>query len=466
MTISTTTNQQTFGGNGSTVVFTYAFIAASAADLNLIYTAANGSQMTIPSTQYLVTINPPGPNEIWGIGGTLTYPLVGAPIAAGTTLTLTRILPLTQEVSISNQGNFYPQTVELANDLLEMQIQQVSARTGQLRGTWLSGVQYNFGDIVVDGLTGNDTGNLYACAIPNVSGVWNTDLNNGDWSLALNVQGIINALPSIPNNNLFANISGSTAVPVGVTLSAFLDAALGSAQGSIAYRAGSFWTVLTPGTNGQVLTTHGASANPTWTTPATGGGTITGVTAGTGLIGGGISGTVTVGFATVANNAILANLSGITAAPIGTTLSAILDSSITNVQGSLLFRTGANWTALGPGTAGQLLQTGGTSADPSWVAGGGATAYVYFTGITTAVIQNQKNVSSVVRNAPGDYTVTFTTPYPDALYVALVTYDANPNGLDAYLISTQSTTAFRFVLNRIGAGNGDSNAINLVIFGT
>jgi len=36
------------------------------------------------------------------------------------------------------------------------------------------------------------------------------------------------------------------------------------------------------------------------------------------------------------------------------------------VQGDILYYNGTNLTRLGPGTAGQLLQTNGTGANPSW----------------------------------------------------------------------------------------------------
>lgn len=393
VTVSTTTNQQTFGGNGSTVVFTFSFIGVSAQYLSLIFTDADGAQTTVPPAQYLISINPVLPNEIWGAGGTVTYPLIGAPILAGTTLTLTRILPLTQEISISNQGNFYPQTVETIDDLLEMQVQQVSARTGQIRGTWLSGVQYNFGDIVTDGVNGNDTGNLYACAIPNISNVWSTDLASGIWSLALNVQGIVNALPTIPNNNVFANISGGTATPVGVGVSALLDSTLGNVQGSLLYRAGALWTVLTPGTNGQVLSTQGPSANPQWITNSAGGGTITGVTAGAGLTGGGVTGNVTLSVDTVANGAVMANLSGATATPIGTTISAILDATLGSSQGDILYRSGTTWAVLTPASGGFLLQTNGAGNNPQWT----AVLANGFTATTQAASDNSTKVATTAQ---------------------------------------------------------------------
>lgn len=55
------------------------------------------------------------------------------------------------------------------------------------------------------------------------------------------------------------------------TLSTLIDT-IGATQGDILYRASTGWTVLTPGTSGQVLTTGGAGANPAWATSSGGGG--------------------------------------------------------------------------------------------------------------------------------------------------------------------------------------------------
>ena len=74
-------------------------------------------------------LNPAAPGTLWGIGGSVTYPITGSPpvpIATGTFLSILRTLPLTQTISISNQGPFYPQAVEQALDKLEMQIQQLN----------------------------------------------------------------------------------------------------------------------------------------------------------------------------------------------------------------------------------------------------------------------------------------------------------------------------------------------------
>jgi hypothetical protein len=72
------------------------------------------------------------------------------------------------------------------------------------------------------------------------------------------------APPSVANNTIISNVSGGSASAAANTLTQVFDATAGNAQGSILYRSASAWTVLAPGTAGQVLTTGGASANPSW----------------------------------------------------------------------------------------------------------------------------------------------------------------------------------------------------------
>lgn len=365
MTISTLPNSVTVGGNGTNTQFAFPFVGYSPQNIQVVYTNASGAQTTLPATSYTVALNPVQTGGLWSVGGVVTYPLTGSPIAGGTYLTISRILPLTQETSINNQGNFDPDVVEEGLDTLEMQIQQTSARTGLIRGTWVSGVQYNYSDIVTDGINGSDTGNLYSCAIPNTSGVWATDLGNGLWTLALNVQAIVNSTPSIGNNQVFGNISGGSATPTGVGVSALLDSAIGNTQGSVMYRGSATWSALPPGTSGYILSTGGAGANPDWIATS-GTGTITGVSAGVGLTGGGSSGNVSLALNPIASGTLLANTSGATASPGPTTLTAYLDDIFGSSQGTVLYRAGTVWTALAPGSSGEFLQTAGASANPSW----------------------------------------------------------------------------------------------------
>ena len=216
MTISTLASTVTLLGNGATTVFPFTFVGVSASDISVIYTDTSGVQTTLSPTQYTLSLNAPTTGSLWGTGGTVTYPKVGSPITAGTSITILRTLPLSQDTDISNQGNFAPQVIESALDVLCMEIQQVSSRTGQIRGSWVSGAFYNYGDIVVDSTSGTNTGNLYSCALANTAGTWSTDLANGVWSLALNVQNLATHVTGfLPLTG--GTISGALAVTGGIT---------------------------------------------------------------------------------------------------------------------------------------------------------------------------------------------------------------------------------------------------------
>lgn len=225
MTVSTLQSIGTFLGNGSTSVFNFSFnnsvpvnSGTPLANFILLYTNASGQQSVLPQSVYNLNFTSAFTGTLWGIGGTLTYPLAGSPIASGTSLTLQRTFSFQQLVSISNQGDFSSENIEAMGDILEMQIQQVSARGGAYRGIWASGVVYNFGDIVQDGANGDFTNNLYVCAIANTSGVWNTDLANGDWVLTFNTQALINIVGTyLPLGG--GTITGNLAVLGTTTLS-------------------------------------------------------------------------------------------------------------------------------------------------------------------------------------------------------------------------------------------------------
>lgn len=124
MTISTSVNKATAQGNGATTAFNYSFLMPLASDAIVTVVDNLGNQSVLGTTQYSLTgIGNPS-------GGTLNYPLIGSPLASGWSITLQRILPLQQLVSVINQAGFFPAVYESALDNLEMQIQQIAASTG------------------------------------------------------------------------------------------------------------------------------------------------------------------------------------------------------------------------------------------------------------------------------------------------------------------------------------------------
>lgn len=120
MTIATTTNRAQWQGNGATTVFSFSFEIDSVSEIVLVLTSPSGTITPISPSAYSVTgLGLPA-------GGSITYPLSGAPVAQGFTLTLTRIVSLQQLVDLVNQSNYYPDVVEGALDYLMQCIQQLA----------------------------------------------------------------------------------------------------------------------------------------------------------------------------------------------------------------------------------------------------------------------------------------------------------------------------------------------------
>lgn len=123
MTISNPLNSVTIAPTGSQTAFNFPFVADSASDLVVTLTSANSVSQTLSPSAYTVTLGATPSNQIWPLGGTVT--LTSAP-TLGSFLTIARVLPYEQNISIQNQGNYYAQVTEQALDILQMQIQQLA----------------------------------------------------------------------------------------------------------------------------------------------------------------------------------------------------------------------------------------------------------------------------------------------------------------------------------------------------
>jgi hypothetical protein len=236
------------------------------------------------------------------------------------------------------------------------------------------------------GITVDDSNNVTGVAALTATTV---NIGNADTTLSRTGAGDI----AVEGNAVYR--AGGTDVPItdggtgaSTATAAFNALAPTTTQGDLIYHNGTNNVRLGTGTAGQVLTSGGAGANPSWS--SAGAGDVTGAASsvdgeialfdGTG--GKTIKRASTTGLLKAASGVLSAASAGTDYyAPSGTDV-AIADGGtgastaatgfralaegISSTQGAVLYRDGTQWVALGPGTSGQVLQTGGAAANPAW----------------------------------------------------------------------------------------------------
>lgn len=124
MTISTTTRKAgPFTGNGVTVAFSFAFKVFQKSDIAVVKLDALGAQTTLTlDSHYSVTLNA---DQDIAPGGTVTYPISGAPLPATEQLVIASAITETQLKDITNGGGFFPRANEDSFDKLTALVQQL-----------------------------------------------------------------------------------------------------------------------------------------------------------------------------------------------------------------------------------------------------------------------------------------------------------------------------------------------------
>lgn len=200
--------------------------------------------------------------------------------------------------------------------------------------------------------------------------------------------------------------------------------AICTTRGAVLYRNATAWVCLLPGTAGQVLTTNGAGADPSYTTVG-GTGTVTSISAGTGIAvsPSPITTVGTVSLDSVADLTVLGNVSGGSAAPI-----ALTATQLTTIPNAFTSALKGLAPASGGGTTNFLR------ADGSWAAPAGSSVSITsstltvspspLTGTGTIDLSAQNNLT-VLGNvsggsaAPIALTATQLTTIPNAFTSAL-----------------------------------------------
>jgi hypothetical protein len=120
------------------------------------------------------------------------------------------------------------------------------------------------------------------------------------------------------------------------------------------------------------------------------------------------------GLTPIPTNYLLGNVSGVSAIPTANTLTAYMDAAFGTTQGLLLYRGSTNWEALSAGNDGEVLQTHGSGASPTWYAipssiGGGTVTQINTTGNLTGGPITVTGTLNTVQNPT--FTTSVTSPF-------------------------------------------------------
>ncbi len=128
--ISAAPSKVIYQGNGSTTAFSFAMqlpVGSNGSEI-VVSIIDNLGNVTVPSGNYVVTVNP------GGAGGSVAYPTVGGvsplglginALPGGWSIAIQRIVPLSQLLSIITQGVFDGPSLTAALDRLTMIVQQL-----------------------------------------------------------------------------------------------------------------------------------------------------------------------------------------------------------------------------------------------------------------------------------------------------------------------------------------------------
>jgi hypothetical protein len=125
MSLSTTTRRNDYTGNGSNSVYAYSFKIFSQSDLQVTVRSTDDVETTLTlTTDYTVSsVGSTSGGNVTLVNASQAW-LTAGKLTSGYILTIRRVVTLTQNTDIRNQGSFYPETHEEQFDYQTMIDQQ------------------------------------------------------------------------------------------------------------------------------------------------------------------------------------------------------------------------------------------------------------------------------------------------------------------------------------------------------
>ena len=112
-------------------------------------------------------------------------------------------------------------------------------------------------------------------------------------------------------------------------------------------------------------------------------------------------------------------------------------------QGDILYRDGSGLQRLGAGTSGQVLQTGGTGANPSWTDAGGGHLLAFYNHVNQT---NETTTSSTYQATAS--TLTITPASTSSKFLILSTFQGGND-------TASRRSSYQIFRNGSGLGNSD-----------
>ncbi|MDR3561260.1 MAG: hypothetical protein P4N59_07470 [Negativicutes bacterium] len=301
-TISNAVTKATYIGNGVSYLWAIPFQYTNASQVNVVLTDVVSGTVTPLTTGWDIDNSGNVRYPIPGSGGTL--------LTSATEITVYRKTAILQPTQYTNQGGFYPKTVEGSLDNSVMMLQEMQEQLNRsIVGPVSSTTQYTLPGPVASTALGWDPTGTFLANVTSLSNLWpqatiQATVNTAAlYQYANSYSGDFNALTTsgvyitagigqahAPNSSdnfigqVVANQAGTTLLQMfkdtatsasyyrlyasgaWSAWSQVLTSPSSSAQGDILYNNGTAWTRLAAGTSGQYLQTQGASANPQWAT--------------------------------------------------------------------------------------------------------------------------------------------------------------------------------------------------------